>query len=102
MPFRYIRMTQERFEHLLSLVGPRISKPNTTMREAISAAERLTLTLRYLAGLCNKLKLLQYVGEVWMTAFRFCNLNIPEESPAIFCCVFPCVLFRIIIFKFLA
>ena len=38
MPFRYIRMTQERFEHLLSLVGPRITKPNTTMREAISAA----------------------------------------------------------------
>ena len=102
MPFRNIRMTQERFEHLLSLVGPRITKPNTTMREAISAAERLTLTLRYLAGLCNKLKLLQYVGEVWTTAFRFGNLNIPEESPAIFYYVFPCVLFRIIIFKFLA
>ena len=45
MPFRYIRMTPERFGHLLSLVGPR----NTRMREGISAAERLTLTLRYLA-----------------------------------------------------
>ena len=54
------------------------------MREAISAAERLTLTLHYLAGLCNKLKLLQYVSKVWMAAFRFCNLNIPDESPTIF------------------
>ena len=49
-PFRYLRMTPERFEHLLSLVGPRITKTNTRMREAISAAERLTLTLRYLAS----------------------------------------------------
>ena len=73
-------MTPERFEHLLSLVGPRITKTNTRMREAISAAERLTLTLHYLAGLCNKLKLLQYVSKVWMAAFRFCNLNIPDES----------------------
>ena len=42
-------MTPERFGHLLSLVGLRITKTNTRMREAISAAERLTLTLRYLA-----------------------------------------------------
>ena len=48
--FWYIRMTPERFGHLLSLVGPRITKTNTRMREAISAAERLTLTLRYLAS----------------------------------------------------
>ncbi|CAH3124308.1 unnamed protein product [Pocillopora meandrina] len=45
-----MRMTPERFEHLLSLVGPRITKTNTRMREAISAAERLILTLRYLAS----------------------------------------------------
>lgn len=50
MQFRYIRMTPERFEHLLSLVGPLITKTNTRMREAISVAERLTLTLRYLAS----------------------------------------------------
>jgi len=49
-PFRYVRMTPERFEHLLSLVGLRITKINTRMREDISAAERLTLTLRYLAS----------------------------------------------------
>ena len=40
-------MMPERFEHLLSLIG--ITKTNTRMREALSAAERLTLTLRFLA-----------------------------------------------------
>ena len=45
-----MHMTPERFEHLLSLVGPRITKTNTRMREAISAAERLILTLWYLAS----------------------------------------------------
>lgn len=39
-------MTPERFLHLLSLVGPKVTKRNTRMREAISAHERLTLTLR--------------------------------------------------------
>ena len=47
---RYTRMTPERFEHLLSMVGPRIKKKDTKMREAIGPAERLTLTLRYLAN----------------------------------------------------
>lgn len=47
---RYTRMTPERFEHLLSMIGPRIKKKDTRMREAISPAERLTLTLRYLAS----------------------------------------------------
>lgn len=50
MQFRCIHVTPERFEHLLSLVGPLITKTNTRMREAISAAERLTLTFRYLAS----------------------------------------------------
>ena len=43
-------MTPERFQHLLSLVGPLIKKKDTRMRNAISPAERLTLTLRYLAS----------------------------------------------------
>lgn len=43
-------MSPERFEHLLSLVGPLISKTSTRMREPISEAERLTLTLRFLAS----------------------------------------------------
>ena len=42
-------MTPQRFEHLLSLVAPLISKTSTKLRSPISVAERLTLTLRYLA-----------------------------------------------------
>ena len=42
-------MTPQRFEHLLSIVAPLISKKSTKLRSPISAAERLTLTLHYLA-----------------------------------------------------
>ena len=42
-------MSPDRFEHQLSLVAPLISKKSTKLRPPISAAERLTLTLRYLA-----------------------------------------------------
>ena len=46
----YLRMTPPRFEHLLSLVVPLISKKSTKLRSSISVAERLTLTLCYLAS----------------------------------------------------
>ena len=42
-------MTPERFEHLLSLVGPLLAKRKCRSRKAISEAERLMITLRYLA-----------------------------------------------------
>ena len=42
-------MAPDRFEHLLSLVGPIITKKDTRMRKAIGPAERLSLTLHYLA-----------------------------------------------------
>ena len=41
-------MTLQRFDHLLSIVGPFITKKSTRLRSPISVAERLTLTLRYL------------------------------------------------------
>lgn len=43
-------MSPERLEHLLQLVAPLITKKNTNYREAIPPAERLMLTLRYLAS----------------------------------------------------
>ena len=43
-------MTPERFDHLLSLVGPHIEKQNIHLRESISPSERLVITLRYLAS----------------------------------------------------
>ena len=42
-------MAPDRFEHLLSLVGPIIAKKDTRMRKAIGPAERLSLTLHHLA-----------------------------------------------------
>lgn len=45
----FIRMTKEQFDNLLMLVKPLIEKQNTTMRSSIAAADRLVLTLRYLA-----------------------------------------------------
>ena len=43
-------MSPERFEHLLSLVGPLIKKNDTNFRKAIPVAERLMLTLRFFAS----------------------------------------------------
>ena len=48
--FRFVRMTPQRFEHLLSLVGPHLQRTTTKMREPISPAERLVLTLIFLAS----------------------------------------------------
>ena len=62
--FRYLRMSPERFEHLLTLVGPLISKKATKMRELSSAAERLTLTLRMLASGDDQQSLLPVIAKV--------------------------------------
>ena len=48
--FCFLRMTHQRFECLLSLVGPHLQRKTTRMREPISAAERLVLTLKFLAS----------------------------------------------------
>ena len=47
--FRYMRMSPDRFEHLLSLIEPLVKKETTNFREPISASERLSITLRFLA-----------------------------------------------------
>ncbi len=44
--FEYYRMSITSFDELLELLRPYITKKNTYMRNAISAAERLTITLR--------------------------------------------------------
>lgn len=45
-----MRMLPESFDYILSLVSPLISRQTTKLREPISAAERLALTLRFLAS----------------------------------------------------
>ena len=42
-------MSPNRFDHLCQLVQPFITKQDTNFRKSISAAERLSLTLRFLA-----------------------------------------------------
>ena len=44
-----LRMNVSTFEELLRLTGPAITYQDTNMRQAISPAERLALTLRFLA-----------------------------------------------------
>lgn len=45
----YLRMDEACFWKLLELIKPYIKRKNTVMRKAISAEERLLVTLRYLA-----------------------------------------------------
>ncbi|KAK3889796.1 hypothetical protein Pcinc_006220 [Petrolisthes cinctipes] len=45
----WTRLNTEQYQHLLQLVTPLIEKEDTNMREAVTADERLCVTLRYLA-----------------------------------------------------
>jgi len=55
-------MDEDHFNHLVSLVSRLIKKEDTCMREAVSPAERVVLTLRFLA-----------TGESFHSlAFQFC------------------------------
>ena len=45
----YFRMNQVKFHFVTARIQEKIAKKNTLMREAISPAERLAVTLRYLA-----------------------------------------------------
>ncbi|KAK4311476.1 hypothetical protein Pmani_017027 [Petrolisthes manimaculis] len=52
---QWTRLNDQQYQELLCLVTPLIEKQNTNMRQAVTAAERLTLTLRYLAtGECYR------------------------------------------------
>ena len=42
-------MSPERFEHLLKIVSPNIEKKECSSRKTLSPAERLVITLRFLA-----------------------------------------------------
>lgn len=45
----YYRMKEACYEHLLQMIKPYLEKQDTCMRKAITAEERLAVTLRYLA-----------------------------------------------------
>ncbi|XP_043217774.1 protein ALP1-like [Amphibalanus amphitrite] len=46
----YFRMTRDTFDLLLSKIGPTIARKHTNFRELIDPAQRLAVTLRYLAS----------------------------------------------------
>lgn len=46
----FLGMNDASFQYLLKLVAPHITKQDTIMRKAISAGERLAVTLRFLAS----------------------------------------------------
>ncbi|XP_035220975.1 protein ANTAGONIST OF LIKE HETEROCHROMATIN PROTEIN 1-like [Stegodyphus dumicola] len=48
--FNFFRMTPQKFDELLSVVGPRITMKATSFRNPISAQERLAITIRFLAS----------------------------------------------------
>ena len=47
--FKYLRMSPERFEHLVGIVSPFIKKKHCRSRTPLSPAERMVITIRYLA-----------------------------------------------------
>lgn len=59
----FLRMSPQDFEILLNKIGPKIQKKDTNLRKAISAKERLAITLRFLAT-GDSYSSLQYLFKV--------------------------------------
>ena len=49
--YRCLRMLPERFDHLLSIVGPHITREDNNFRKSIVTNERLAITQRFLASM---------------------------------------------------
>ena len=65
---RILRMDRATYCYLLDLVGPLIEKQDTQMRRAIPPAERLAVTMRYLAtGKITGLKENIYLNLLYLT-----------------------------------
>ncbi|KAJ8945479.1 hypothetical protein NQ314_009232 [Rhamnusium bicolor] len=66
----HLRMTPEKFDELLSIVGPKIQKQSTWFRQPKSARTKLEITLRYLAS-GDSLTSLQYLYRVPNIQYQF-------------------------------
>ncbi|KAF5276096.1 hypothetical protein FQR65_LT16497 [Abscondita terminalis] len=76
----FLRMNQPTFEYLLEFIKPSIEKQDTTMRTSISAKDRSTVTLRYLA-----------TGESYkslMFSFRIGDSTISKFIPEVCCAIY--------------
>lgn len=75
----FTRMTIDDFEYLVSLIGPKIERTNTNMREPITVKKRLAITLRFLAT-GDSYTSLQYLFRVSKSSI---SLIVPEVCGAI-------------------
>ncbi|XP_022177570.1 uncharacterized protein LOC111038674 [Myzus persicae] len=75
----FTRMSPTDFENLLQKIGPRISKQDTYFRSPISAQDRLSVTLRYLAT-GDSYTSLQYVFRISKQSI---SLIVPDVCTAI-------------------
>ncbi|KAK3097397.1 hypothetical protein FSP39_009298 [Pinctada imbricata] len=76
----FIRMNDESFQELLNLVTPLINRKDSCMRNAITAAERLSVTLRFLATGDNY-QSLEYLFRIPKQTLQYI---IPETCTAIY------------------
>jgi hypothetical protein len=77
----FLRMDKTDFQELLAKVTPHIQRQDTWMREAISAAERFSITLRYLAT-GDSYHSLEYQEELFLSKTqiqKLCELYHEEE-----------------------
>ena len=79
----FLRMDKQDFDELLLKVTPFIQKQDTNMRESITPAERLSLTLRYLAT-GDSYHSLSYLYRVPVSTL---SQIIPETCDAIYLCL---------------
>lgn len=76
----YLRMDANNFDYLVSCVSPLIQKSETNFRKSISPAERLAVTLRYLAS-GSSMRSLSYEFRMSKTII---SKLIPETCDAIY------------------
>lgn len=67
----FVRMTKEDFTELLVKMSPLIVKKETIMRKSISPAERLSLTLRYLATGKERQFAIKYLSFILIHVKRY-------------------------------
>jgi len=69
----FFRMDDESFRFLITSVSPKLTKSNTIMRQSVSANERLSVTLRYLAT--GNVTIHYKICQAYCTVIRVCSLS---------------------------
>ncbi|KAK0153938.1 hypothetical protein N1851_003967 [Merluccius polli] len=76
---RYLRSTPAQFDDLLARIGARISRLDTNYRRSISASERLSICLRYLAT-GDSYRTIAETASVWgLHCLRLLHLMVCHE-----------------------